>query len=345
MTDKISLEQYHALLFNPETSEEEIEHLSKVVRGEDGFSITIVPDPDLVEMDDQDIREESAMGIGNGWCRWRRQSAFRRRRRRRDPRPVLVSEGDSWFQFPFLIREVIDHLGADYNIWSVGAAGDTAKNMVFGPSRKKKTEYLRALRTQKDSVQAFLFSGAGNDIIGEVEGEDGKKKSALQDIIRPFNGQTADIHGHINFAVLGERIGYLRRAYNEVVTTIRAEPGFEQLPILIHGYDYVFPYPFGDGDSRSPRHAKKDEWLGEPFKYHKIMDPEHRRSIVKVLIDTLYQMLEDVSGNPQESKVWVVNCRGAMPNLTDWVDEIHGTSAGFAGVASRFKKTLVQALA
>ncbi len=86
------------------------------------------------------------------------------------------------------------------------------------------------------------------------------------------------------------------------------------------------------------------EWLGEPLDQRKIHDPELRRNIIKFLIDRLYQMLAEVSGDPQNTGVWLVDCRGAMPEVTDWIDEIHGTSDGFKKIATRFASVLSLAL-
>jgi hypothetical protein len=36
----------------------------------------------------------------------------------------------------------------------------------------------------------------------------------------------------------------------------------------------------------------------------------------------------------------VVDCRVAMPNVSDWNDEIHGISKGFEEVEKRFKAVL-----
>jgi len=52
-------------------------------------------------------------------------------------------------------------------------------------------------------------------------------------------------------------------------------------------------------------------------------------------------MLNDIAGSSNASNIWVVDCRGAMPNISDWNDEIHGTSDGFVAVAERFKEVLV----
>ena len=160
---------------------------SRIERGKGGFDFAIKPDPEKVEITAEDEEFENAMQIGNGLSRFRRQMRFRRRKFFGSDLPVLVSEGDSWFQFPLLVREIIDQLEDEYLIWSVGAAGDTAENIVYG-----RAEYLKALNKQKDDVRGFLFSAAGNDIIGE----DPETQSAvLFDLIRDFNGDPTDITG------------------------------------------------------------------------------------------------------------------------------------------------------
>jgi N-acetylmuramoyl-L-alanine amidase len=250
--------------------------------------------------------------------------------------PVLVSEGDSWFQFPLLISEIVDQLGDEFLIWSTGAAGDTARNMVID-----NPEYMKALRKHKDHVQGFLFSAAGNDVIGE---DPDTGRAALLDLLKDFNGNTNDVVGHVNLAALGETLAFLHSAYSEVIETVRAERGFGALPIFIHGYDYAFPYPWRNNDKRNPVYAANDGWLGQPLAAHGIVDDGLRRKIIMFMIDALYDMLATLAGNSQASGVWVVNCRGAMPRLSDWADEIHGTSAGFAKVAARFRPVIRSAI-
>ena len=140
-------------------------------------------------------------------------------------------------------------------------------------------------------------------------------------------------------------MAFLREAYQLVIDTVRAEPGFEALPIFIHGYDYAIPYPFPDvqTDPRNPSYAKKNEWLGEPLDNRGIFDPGLRKALIGLLIDTLYEMLADIAGDSETTGVWLVDCRGAMPDVHDWNDEIHGTSAGFTKIGARFKAALSKA--
>ena len=333
---KISYDEYLRMLRDPDTPEERILEHSVVRKGEGAFDPQLAPDPEKVEMTMDEVEAESAMQLGNSFARWRRQAKFHRRINHGEDLPVLVSEGDSWFQFPLLIKEVIDQLGDEYLIWSVGAAGDTAQNMIHG-----KPEYMKALRKQKDRVKGFLFSAAGNDIIGE---DPASGRPVLQDLLRDFNGNTGDVTGHVNLALLGKKVADLRDGYAKVIGDIRAEPAFARLPIFIHGYDYVFPYPWGDKDPRSPAYAANDEWLGQPLAARRITDLTLRQNVLKFLIDALYDMMADLAGDSEATGVWLVDCRNAMPDVSDWNDEIHGTSDGFAKAAARFRPVIRQAV-
>lgn len=341
--DKISYDTYVSLSAD-RNRRKEFRAYSIVVPGKSGFDFRVLPNPDLVVDVPDDLQLENAMQAGNGIERTARRLAFNLDRIFSRHKPVLVAEGDSWFQFPILVDEILDHLSDKYAILSLAAAGDTAENMVDGPEESGGREYMINLRRQKEHVRAFLFSAAGNDIIGE---DPDTGKSALFDIINEFDGAQTGIDAFINDTVLNERLDSLRQAYTRVITDVRAEPGLQNLPIVIHGYDYTFPYPHFENDPRNPIHAANNEWLGEPLDQRHFPSTTQaqrdlRRDIVKRLIDHLYTMLNDLAQT--HDQVWVVDCRGAMSEVTDWIDEIHGTDEGFAKVTARFRTTLDAAL-
>jgi hypothetical protein len=336
---KISYAQYIEFLTDPDTPDEVIAAFSTFIPGETAFDPTLVPDPDRVEMSQDQIEAESAMRIGNGLARWRRNQAFTRALAKGDTRPVLVAEGDSWFQFPVVIRETIDHLSEPFLVCCASAAGDTARNMVFGHIGRGATEYMLELDRNRDRVRAFLFSAAGNDIIGEDEAGDGTP--ALRKIlINPQTGSTNPAD-YIDQVEVDTRLAFLEGAYNRVVAEVRSRPHFATLPVLVHGYDVPYPWPWGEQDRRNPRWARKDQWLGSAFGPAGIEGPV-RRDILHNLIDQLYGMLNRVA--QADAHVHVVDCRGALPHVSDWADEIHGTSVGFAAVADRFHAKLDQLL-
>ncbi|WP_299047702.1 hypothetical protein [uncultured Tateyamaria sp.] len=337
--DKISYDTYVSMSAD-RNRRKEFRAYSLVIPGERAFDFRVVPNPDLVVDIPDDIQLENAMQAGNGIERTARRLSFNLDRIFNRHKPVLVAEGDSWFQFPILIDEILDHLSDKFAILSLAAAGDTAENMVEGPEESGGREYLTNLRRQKDHVRAFLFSAAGNDIIGEdpITG-----KSALFDIIHKFDPTRTTIEAHINTDVLNDRLDSLRAVYTKVITDVRNEPGLQNLPIVVHGYDYTFPYPHLEHDPRNPRHAAKNEWLGEPLDQRNFPSDTQaqrnlRRNIVIHLIDKLYDLLNDLA--QAHGNVLVVDCRGAMSEVTDWIDEIHGTDEGFAKVTDRFRATL-----
>ena len=328
---KISYEAFRKKLMDVKVPDSEIrQYLTVDPQHSAAFNPRFVTDRKKVEVSPEEAELESAMGLGNTFSRWRRHNRFRNAIAEDDPRDVLVSEGDSWFQFPFLINDVIDHLGNDYLIWSLGAAGDTAANMTGNTA-----EYMRGLDRWADQVKVkgFLFSAAGNDVIGE----DAAGQPVLLKLLKPYRaGQSAG--WHINRAEFDATIEFLRTAYSKVIATIHSDARFETLPIFIHGYDYPFPFPDDSDDDRAPIYAASDEWLGKPFRKRGFPPDPFRREVVKIMIDALYTLMYELAA--EHDHVHVVNARGSMPTRDLWADEIHGTDDGFIAVAKRFYATI-----
>ena len=69
-----------------------------------------------------------------------------------------------------------------------------------------------------------------------------------------------------------------------------------------------------------------------------IVDPDIQRGIIRVLINRLYKMLDDLA--QEDSNVHVIDVRGTLPAIEDWNDEIHGTSKGFSRVSELFLKAI-----
>ena len=330
MPGKLSYDEFQKMLEDPECSDERIARYLKVKDGSGAFNPEFEADPELVEAP----RFESAMTIGNWVCRQRRRSRFIRRIRRGVDLPVVVSEGDSWFQFPFLINDVIDQLEDDYLIWSCGAAGDTAENMIFD-----NPEYMSALDEQGDRVGAFLLSAAGNDVIGE----DANGVPVLEHLLHRNTASRATARELINKSELERVLERLGEAYQTVIDTVRGDRRFTELPILIHAYDYALPYPNNRGDRRNPLWASRDEWLGSPMEKKDIKASAVRREIVEYLINELYDLMTKIAA--QNPHVHLIDIRGTLTKTTDWADEIHGTSDGFKRVAAKFRKVLSRVVA
>ena len=300
------------------------------------FAPGVIPNPALVDIaEPQDIVEGAMMmSWANGLSRLRRQEVFRARMAAGDRRPVLVSEGDSWFQFPVLLSDVIDDLQADYNVWSVDAAGDTLQNMVYDDA-----EYVQALRRNAGSVKAFLFSGGGNDIVGE----DARGKSVIAQIVRRFESGRP-VAWYVDTPAVEQKMRFVEECYRRVLDNVARE--FPELPVVCHGYDYAIPGG-GPGETRNPAWAAVDKWLGRPMRDELgIADPNLQRAIVHELIDRLNLILQRLCGGTYPSgmfrNAWHVDVRGMVGSR--WADELHPTDDGFSSVTGLFGTTLRKAL-
>ena len=300
------------------------------------FAPSIVPDPERVEVSSpaDDLEGAMIMSWANGLCRLRRQEKFKRRQKNGDRRIVLVSEGDSWFQFPIFLDDVIDQLFNNFNIWSVDAAGDTLQNMVLDNA-----EYMQALRRNKDEVRAFLFSGGGNDIVGE----DISGRPVISQIIQPFAvGRPPE--WYLETEAFAKTMRFIETCYRAVIENVAAE--FPDLPVICHGYDYAIPGG-GPDDPRNPFWAAKDKWIGRAMREDlRITDPLLQRNIVKLMIDRLNERLKSLCGanNPNGAfrNAWHIDVRGTVGSL--WADELHPTNEGFRLVAARALSVLRSAL-
>jgi hypothetical protein len=334
----ISMAELQQKILDPHTPEEEIKQYFKANPDtSQPFAPAVIPDPEKVEIaaPARDIEAAILSDWANDLSRLRRQTVFETRMILGDSRPVLVSEGDSWFQFPFLLEDVIDHLGDDFNVWSVDAAGDTLQRMVIDSA-----EFMQALRKNVRGVRAFLFSGAGNDVIGK--GKDGE--SILAQILRPFeSGRPAE--WYLETEELAKQLRFIEDCYRQVLTNVAAE--FPALPVICHGYDYAIPGGF-PGDPRRPGWASQDQWLARPLNRLGIRDPALQQNIIRLLIDRLNERIRSLCGgnvrNGAFRTAWHVDARGGVDGVRLWADELHPTDSGFARVASRFAHVLRMAL-
>jgi CHAT domain/FHA domain/Cytosol aminopeptidase family, N-terminal domain len=214
----------------------------------------------------------------------------------------LLAEGDSWFLYPILLRDVVDHLNADYAIYSEAAAGDTLENMVRGSA------YLESL-IEQHGFHGLLLSAGGNDIAGDplrtylVSGLP-PATSADKILGQPFDRFLAQVQ--VQFDTVIARL-------------TRKSP---DLKIFCHGYDW--PFPLGGGI-----------WLEPAFTAAGIVS-DARAPVLKLMIDRFYDMLHTLA-QAYPGRVFIVDCRGSVGRPDQWFDELHPMDQGFARVADRFR--------
>ena len=171
------------------------------------------PEIQLITADQERTRSKSLfwntlLGAANTWARHQRSRNFKRRLRKYYHRPLMVSEGDSWFQHP-AIMEIIDHLSLSYNIYSRGAAGDEMRNYLMSG------EYLDAF-TDLQEIKDFLLPFAEVATVPPGEQPDRFLNQRLKD-----------------------ELDAIMALYRQVFQRLKAEQ--PDVRIITHGYDYVIP--------------------------------------------------------------------------------------------------------
>ena len=253
-------------------------------------------------------RSDAALNFANGIARLRRGARFNGMVADGYDGPILVSEGDSWFQYPIILDDTIDQLyEKGFAVRSLDAAGDTLENML------EEHEYIKAIREERASI--FLLSAGGNDALGG-----GNLRAHLRDF-DPALSPAA--HVLPSFEKL---LDHALAMYERVLREVEAEPG---VVTICHGYDYVIP--------------NAGKWLGKPMESRGITDGSVQRAIAAHMIDRFNERLRQLTALFGE-RVIHVDARGAVGNtLGSWHDELHPKNPGYGRVADRFEEAIRKA--
>ena len=257
-------------------------------------------------------------------------------------RVTILSEGDSWFAYPskWLIGKP-PHLVSCISGWSKGKAnfytmasnGDEAVDMVSGQQKHQLVDILRWHTKAKNRkpVDLLLFSGGGNDVVGEND---------FERFIRPYQpGFTA--RQCLRIGRLERKVKQIGLAYQELVD-IRDHYSPSTL-IMTHTYDY--PFASLDGANFLGGLIKTKGWMKRFMDQVEIPDGL-QTSVIKVLMDLMAEESLKI-GQTREGFI-AVDTRGTLLDMSDWVNEIHPDRAGFKAIASRMYaeiETLFPALA
>jgi len=262
---------------------------------------------------------DKIIDIANWWSRRRRNNFYKQAVSRFPDRIKIVSEGDSWFQHP-LVLDIIDHLHRVYNIYCVGAAGDTLRN--YFSAEKNNGEYFLNALDEKDP-EFFLISGGGNDILGS------QFRNYLVD--NPNNDLPEGVNPkRFLKEELFDEINSLMDIYKTAFINLKThKPGIH---VIVHGYDY----PIKLNDS-------KKGWLGRYMIDKGIKREGDRQAIIHLIMDTFNQHLFDLSKN--FDNVTYINLRGMIrfntkEGVDQWYDEIHPNADGFQQIAMKFIQTI-----
>ena len=251
--------------------------------------------------------------------------------RRHPDRPVILTEGDSWFSYP-LHSNTIDHLERQgrFSVLRLEDNGDELLHILSGKSLRRLHRMLDRTfltRAGKDyRAEALLLSAGGNDLLGDqfahlVCSCPGGRSAA--DFIR--QGRARRKFSQIEAAI--EELLEIRDDFNP------------ECVVYAHGYDYVIP---SDRPLRILWGLKKiGPWL------HKSMSGQYREdvfipaskraAVARWFVDRYNELLADIER--RRPGFVHVDTRRAVKR-DEWGDEIHPRSKGFEKVARRFERSL-----
>ncbi len=268
------------------------------------------PNPALVTGLETGLEGGVVVELLNDWRRRQRQRAYRRRIADGWTGPRIVSEGDSWFQYPTSLQDIIDHLMRDHAILCVSAAGDTLADM------HDQNEVIS--NVSREGASAVLFSAGGNDLF-----QDGNIGALIEPVFA--GAKPSDLLG-ATFDAFLTRIMSDYRAY-----LLRMHTAHPQVHILIHGY--------------GPAFSRNGAWIGRPLKKKGVMPVSVQNALIKLVLrrfnDGLRAMTNDAVFHGKVAHIDVTDI-GQSPE--DWYDEIHLNGDNFGKVAARFRAELKRRL-
>jgi hypothetical protein len=243
--------------------------------------------------------------------------------------PVLVAEGDSWFDY-LPGTDVIDCLRKHhgYVIDNYALAGDTLENMIYGTGINRDFErtprtidtVLRRVKALKPKV--LLFSGGGNDVAGDrFESYLNHSDSGLKVLRKDYLDEMVHVVFYRYFENLVDMVG----------------AASEDTVIVTHGYGHTAPTGKGVGlwdfNFAGP-------WLRPALARKGVLHRETQREAVFQVIDAYNAMLARVA--LRHKRFVHVDLRGMLDPDRDWANELHLRNSAYARVAHVLHNTIAE---
>jgi hypothetical protein len=246
--------------------------------------------------------------------RWQPAVREKRYQQRKNKMPRLVSEGDSWFDYP-PHPNIIDYIDDKerFAIKRFEQSGDTLHNMV-----EKIGAVVAAIESEKPLC--LLLSAGGNDVV---------EQGFIRSLFRPYDPALTP-RDHLQPDVWADKVAVLERNFVLLMHEVGAF-----VPILVHGYDYMPP---------SNRGAKYDgfrvsgPWVQPAMIEQNITDETFQRAITRVMIDDFNDILVRLQKQHPLHLVHI-DFRG-MFALNEWLNEIHLTKAAYRRAARKVIDTI-----
>jgi hypothetical protein len=234
----------------------------------------------------------------------------------------MFAEGDSWFDYPVpffgggVVSRLEKRLGVP--ILSLAKAGDEVRNMLGVAERTILAKQLRDGSPAGGAWDALLFSGGGNDIVGNP--------MALW--VQDFNGAVPPIN-LISKLRFDAALNLVRAGYEDLIRM--RDTLSPTTHLFFHGYDFAIP------DGRGI--CGMGPWLKPTFDLRKFPGMGPASLVVTAMLKQFAVMLSSlVSGH---NDVTFINTQGTLSSVTSsWHNELHPSRSGFDQIAGVFQANL-----
>jgi hypothetical protein len=242
---------------------------------------------------------------------------------------VLLSDGDSWFDYPLngfppliATTDIIAQLPALCNpkpfILNLSHYGD-ATTTELGLTRVQKV--INALTNPCNGpFDAILFSGGGNDIVGDPFCIWLNDASSVGD----------DPAQALNMPRFNAVLDLAKASYEDLIGV--RNDNRRNAPIFVHAYDFAIPSGIGASCGIGP-------WLKPSLDYCGWADPAQAAQIVKNALTLFGQMLANLANVPANNMIYI-QTQGTLNELASWDNELHPKPPGFVQFATLFKNAL-----
>ncbi len=283
----------------------------------------------------------------------------------------MVAEGDSWFQFPSIgisfikkdfVKDIIDHLmnNSKYYVLSLAAAGDWLSNML------KTREYITELSRIEPNI--FLFSGGGNDLMGENLGTMIKHKRRTHEkfpffdkLLKKRVSSIPDRHKDFNKEKYELGLTFLGYEFYSFLNLILVQYflfffnlsqslKIKDTIIITQGYDYAIPRRKSNAKFFSSsifrylvnKFTGSGKWLWAPLE-QKRLDQFEKEAVIYAIITEFNELLIDLVCSNHFELLYHVDSRGIAED-EDWFDEIHLKSYAFKTVSKLYDVCIENAM-
>jgi hypothetical protein len=234
-------------------------------------------------------------------------------------KPHILAIGDSWFWFPKnnLLNPIFKHFNSGKCILALGNNGAEAVEYV---GKKYRDAIQSSLDAWKDSIEAVLISGGGNDFAGLDD---------MFRIIRAGCEGFTSVDECFNNAQPGQIFDEVGDAYRQLIDMIFAT--VPNAKIFLHNYDRAIPTGKG--------FVGLGNWLKEPMVRAHIAASLRQGIVNRLLFEFTARLKAQCARSSQITFVDSarlgdiarpedIQGKGTLTN-TEWGDELHPKPRGF----------------